>query len=144
MKSNLLTAFAIAAAMAFTGSASAKSPKQKAAKPIAQHVVLIGVDGWGAYSVPKAHDIPNIKYFMENGCYTLTDRSVLPSSSAINWASMFMGVPTEMHGYTQWNSQRPEIPSAVANATTFRLLYSARYAARSLRPRQAWCLSGAA
>lgn len=116
MKKNLLTIVAIAMAMMFAGTASAKSPKQKTAKAKAQHVVLIGIDGWGAYSVPKAHDIPNIKYFMDNGCYTLTDRSVLPSASAINWASMFMGLPTEMHGYTQWNSKRPEIPSAVTNA----------------------------
>lgn len=77
-----------------------------------KHVVLIGIDGWGAFSLEKAHDIPNIRYLMTNGCYTLKDRAVLPSSSAINWASMFMGAPTEMHGYTQWNSRTPEIPSA--------------------------------
>ena len=111
-----MTTIAVAFAMAFTGAVSAKSPNSNAAKPKAKHVVLIGLDGWGAYSVPKAHDIPNIKYFMDNGCYTLTDRAVLPSASAINWASMFMGVPTEMHGYTQWNSQHPEIPSSVTNS----------------------------
>ena len=72
-----------------------------AAKQKAKHVILIGMDGWGAYSVPKA-DIPAIKSLMTNGCYTLHSRSVLPSSSAINWASMFMGVGTELHGYTTW------------------------------------------
>ena len=66
-----------------------------AAKQKAKHVILIGMDGWGAYSVPKA-DIPAIKSLMTNGCYTLHSRSVLPSSSAINWASMFMGVGTEL------------------------------------------------
>lgn len=70
-----------------------------AAKQKAKHVILIGMDGWRAYSVPKA-DIPAIKSLMTNGCYTLHSRSVLPSSSAINWASMFMGVGTELHGYT--------------------------------------------
>lgn len=58
-----------------------------AAKQKAKHVILIGMDGWGAYSVPKA-DIPAIKSLMTNGCYTLHSRSVLPSSSAINWASI--------------------------------------------------------
>lgn len=72
-----------------------------AAKRQAKHVVLIALDGWGAYSVPKA-DIPNIKSLMDEGCYTLHKRSVFPSSSAINWASMFMGVGTELHGYTEW------------------------------------------
>lgn len=82
----------------------------------AKHVVLIGIDGWGGYSVPKAHDIPNLQNLMTNGAYTLKNRSVLPSSSAINWASMFNGAPTEIHGYTQWGSRRPEIPSAVVNS----------------------------
>ena len=58
------------------------------AKNRAKHVVLIGLDGWGAYSVESA-DIPHIKKLMEEGCYTLKKRSVLPSSSAVNWASMF-------------------------------------------------------
>lgn len=114
MKKILFYALAIMAAMTFGVSANAKAPK--ANKPKAQHVVLLGLDGWGAYSVPKATDIPNIKYFMDNGCYTLTDRSVLPSSSAINWASMFMGVPTEVHGYTTWGSQAPEVEPLVKNS----------------------------
>lgn len=81
----------------------------------AKHVVLIAIDGWGAYSVPKAQNIPHIKGLMEQGCYTLKERSVLPSSSAINWASMFNGTATEIHGYTAWNSRTPEIPSMVTN-----------------------------
>lgn len=40
------------------------------AKGKAKHVVLIGLDGWGAYSVPKA-DIPTIKQLMADGAYTL-------------------------------------------------------------------------
>lgn len=45
-------------------------PNSFATKRKAQHVVLIGLDGWGAYSVEKA-DIPNIKNVMANGAYTL-------------------------------------------------------------------------
>lgn len=87
----------------------------QAVRPKAKHVVLIGIDGWGAYSVPKA-DIPNIKAQMDRGCFTLKHRSVLPSSSAINWSSMFMSLPTELHGYTTWGSQKPEIPSRTENS----------------------------
>lgn len=83
-----------------------------AAKLKAKHVILIGMDGWGAYSVPKA-EMPNVKMLMESGCYTLEKRTVLPSSSAPNWAAMFMGVGTELHGYTTWGSQKPELPSRV-------------------------------
>lgn len=42
-------------------------------------------------------------------------RSVLPSSSAVNWASMFMGAGPELHGYTEWGSRTPELPSRVLN-----------------------------
>lgn len=90
--------------------AQAKSPWK------AKHVILIGIDGWGGYSVAKAHDIPNLQSLMTNGAWTAKTRSVLPSSSAINWASMFNGAPTEIHGYTQWGSRKPEIPSAVVNS----------------------------
>lgn len=76
----------------------------------AQHVILIGLDGWGAYSVEKAN-IPNIKQLMKDGSYTLTKRSVLPSSSAVNWASMFMGAGPELHGYTEWGTKTPDLPS---------------------------------
>lgn len=96
----------------------------------AKHVVLIGLDGWGAYSVLKA-EIPNIRKMMNEGCYTLKKRSALPSSSAINWASMFMGAGPELHGYTQWGSKVPELPSREVTEngifpTIFYLLHKAR------------------
>lgn len=95
----------------------------------AKHVVLIGLDGWGAYSVQQA-DIPTIKQLMADGSYTLEKRSALPSSSAINWASMFMGAGPELHGYTQWGSKTPELPSRELNEhgifpTIFQLLRDA-------------------
>lgn len=64
----------------------------------AKHVILIGLDGWGSYSVKQA-DMPNTKKMMDEGSYTLKKRSVFPSSSVENWASMFMGVGPELHGY---------------------------------------------
>ncbi len=75
----------------------------------ATHVVLIGLDGWGAYSVEKSRT-PHIHQLMQQGAYTLQKRSVLPSSSAVNWASMFMGAGPELHGYTSWNSRTPDLP----------------------------------
>ena len=96
----------------------------------AKHVILIGLDGWGAYSLPKA-DMPNVKKLMENGAYTLKKRSTLPSSSAINWASMFMGAGPELHGYTEWGSKTPELPSRELNQhgifpTVFQVLRDAQ------------------
>ena len=64
---------------------SGQQPKMKAG-----HVIFIGVDG---VSTPAFKDpallarMPNVKMMMENGSYTLGKRSVMPSSSAINWAT---------------------------------------------------------
>lgn len=76
-RQNLLTLLATFALLfSFTYSCNAKG------KDKAKHVVFIGLDGWGAYSLPKA-DMPNVKKLMEDGSYTLKKRSALPSSSAI-------------------------------------------------------------
>lgn len=83
-----------------------------AAKPKAKHLIYIGLDGWGSYSVTKA-EMPTVQALMAKGCYTLKKRTVLPSSSAVNWASMFMGAGPELHGYTTWGSRTPELPSRV-------------------------------
>ncbi len=88
-----------------------------AARKKAKHVVMIGVDGWAAEAVRRApaEDLPNIHYLMDHGAWTLSKRSVMPSASAINWASMFNGLPTEMHGFYKWNSVHGDIPSTSDN-----------------------------
>lgn len=78
--------------------------------PIIEHVVFIGIDGWDSRSFYDAN-IPTIKHFKENGFWTLKKRSVLPSSSGPNWATIFTGLGVEQHGYTEWGSVIPEIPS---------------------------------
>lgn len=85
---------------------------QRSSEPFAKHVILIGSDGFGAYAFKKAK-IPNLRKMMANGSFSLEARSVLPSSSAVNWASMIMGSGPELHGYTEWGSKIPELPSKV-------------------------------
>lgn len=97
----------------FAGLLVSYAARTKGVKDI-KHVVLIGLDGWGAYSVPKA-DMPMVKSMMNSGAYTLEARSVLPSSSAVNWATMIMGAGPELHGFTTWGSQKPDLPSRVLN-----------------------------
>ncbi|MCE7992703.1 MAG: alkaline phosphatase [Roseivirga sp.] len=80
-----------------------------------RHVVLIGSDGLGAYAFEKAR-IPNIRKLMNGGSYSLQARSVLPSSSAVNWASMIMGSGPELHGFTEWGSKTPELPSRIVGS----------------------------
>lgn len=84
----------------------------KKTQPLAKHVILIGSDGFGAYAFEKAK-IPTIRKMMKGGAYSLKARSVLPSSSAVNWASILMGSGSELHGYTEWGSKTPELPSRI-------------------------------
>ncbi len=75
-----------------------------------EHVVMIGLDGLAGNRV-EAADMPILKQMMAEGAWTLRARSILPSSSACNWASMYMGVGPEMHGYNTWGSRTPDFPS---------------------------------
>lgn len=106
----LTSLFAVLIALFTLGSCTESSTTPTNQPWKAEHVIFIGLDGWGSYSVEKA-DMPNVKQLMSKGSYTLQKRSVLPSSSAVNWASMFMGAGPELHGYTTWGSQTPDLPS---------------------------------
>lgn len=77
-----------------------------------KHVILIGSDGFGAYAFEKAK-VPNLRAMMQAGSWSLQARTVLPSSSAANWASMVMGAGPELHGYTTWGSKKPDMPARV-------------------------------
>lgn len=83
-------------------------------RPLTDHVVLIGLDGMASAYFDRS-ELPNISALMDQGCWTLSKRSAFRSSSAINWASMFMGAGPELHGYTTWGSKTPEHPSRVLN-----------------------------
>lgn len=129
MKKTLILLLAAALTVACTGG-----------KP--RKVLFFGVDGLASWCVEKATDsipdrIPNLIKLMEESAWTLEKRSVAPTSSAINWASTFMGVPTEMHAYTKWNSKESAFkPYAVGPngmpPTVFTLLKEQRPEAASL------------
>lgn len=78
------------------------------AKKAAPHVIIFGLDGWGSFSMEEA-DIPNIRSLMSGGTYTLEKRTMQPSHSATNWASMFTGVGPQIHGFTSCCSPKPDI-----------------------------------
>lgn len=80
-----------------------------------KHVFFIGLDGWGSYTLDKA-EMPHIQKMMEEGAWTQNKRTVLPSHSATNWASMFTGVGTEMHGFWKCCSEKPDLEPVIQNA----------------------------
>ncbi|MBQ8097936.1 MAG: alkaline phosphatase [Bacteroidaceae bacterium] len=85
--------------------------KQKASKKAPKHIIIVGFDGMSAQSIREADAMPFYESMMKKGAYTLTRRSVLPSSSACNWASLYMAAGPEQHGYNKWNSRTPDFPS---------------------------------
>lgn len=101
--------FLLACCLWTCSSTSPSAPVKE--KNLPKHVILVGFDGWSAFSVNNGVEMPTTRQLMADGATDLKSRSVLPSSSAVNWASMFMGAGPELHGYTEWGSQVPELPS---------------------------------
>lgn len=92
------------------------SLRVEAKTPTFKHVVLIASDGFSAeVMAANPGKFPNIEKLFKRGSYSLEARSVLPSSSAINWATLLMGAPSEMHGFTDWGSKTPEVKPAYVN-----------------------------
>ena len=97
-------------ALALVAASALSSCGCRAPKPKADHLIFIALDGWATQSLKDSMDrMPTVQALMADGCYTLHKRSTMPSSSATNWATLFMGVPPEMHGYNAWNSKVPVI-----------------------------------
>ena len=84
---------------------------KKLPKQAPKHVVIIGLDGLSSESLREGNPMPFLRTLMEGGTWALQKRSVLPSSSALNWASLYMGAGPEQHGYNTWSSRKPDFPS---------------------------------
>ncbi len=77
---------------------------------LAQHVVLIGFDGWGSYCMDSVK-MPHTRKLMSEGCYTLKKKAILPSISSPNWSVLFCGAPMEFVGwYANGNTPNLEQP----------------------------------
>ena len=64
----------------------------------AGHVVVIGLDGWASEGMDRAK-MPQVKQLIAEGASTMYKNSVVPTLGTENWASMFSGLPVEMHGF---------------------------------------------
>lgn len=76
-----------------------------------RHVLFIGSDGMSA-AVLRRPGIraPTIRSLMAQGSWSLRARTILPSSSASNWAAMFQCSGPEQNGYVDWNTKEPSVP----------------------------------
>ena len=80
------------------------------------HIIIIGFDGWGSSSYENA-EMPFLKSMVSESAWTLKKRSILPTSSACNWASMFKGAGPEAHGYIAWDTRKPAFDITYADET---------------------------
>lgn len=94
---------------------------------VAEHVVVIGVDGLGSEGVRRVNP-PNLARLRREGASTLSARAVMPTSSSPNWASMIMGAGPDRHGVTSndwqpWKFERA--PTAVGSGGIFPTIFGA-------------------
>ncbi len=89
-------------------------------------VVMFGVDGMSTDGVLSAHT-PTMHRMMQEGAYTMHDRSVLPTSSSPNWASMISGAGPDRHGVTSNSWERNDdgiAPVAIGDEGIFPTIFS--------------------
>ena len=80
-----------------------------------EHVIVIGVDGMSPDGLRKAAT-PVMDDMIAHGAVKWTVRTVLPTSSSQNWASMIMGAGPEQHGITSnaWERNKHTLPPVIA------------------------------
>jgi predicted AlkP superfamily pyrophosphatase or phosphodiesterase len=81
-----------------------------------KHVFVIGIDGMSCEGLKKAQT-PNMDMLIQNGALCDRVRTVLPSSSSPNWASMLMGAGPEIHGIisNEWQVDKHDLDATVTN-----------------------------
>lgn len=62
--------------------------------------------------------MPNLSALRDEGAFAVA-RCHRITASAINWKSVFSGLPPEIHGFAKWNSQKPDIEPPPAAATPY-------------------------
>lgn len=67
-------------------------------KRIYSHVVVVGIDGMGAFC--NNTPTPNIDRIFKNECFTTDALSMAPTISAQNWGAMLLGAKPSVHGLT--------------------------------------------
>ncbi len=113
MKRRLLFILSLMVAITCT-TATAQKADFATKKPF-KHVILVGYDGMSSHALNAGANMPTLSKLMQEGAHTTEARCILPSSSACNWASMFMGASSEIHGYNTWGSRTPDLPSRELN-----------------------------
>jgi len=84
--------------------------------PEVQHVILIGLDGFGAKGLQLA-ETPRMNEMIANGSVSITTRSVMPTGSGPNWTSMLTATIPLHHGVinNNWSKESYTITPSLQN-----------------------------
>lgn len=88
-----------------------------------KHVVILGVDGGGAFFLNTA--TPHMDAIFAGGAFTYTWKAVYPSISAQNWGAMLHGVLPEFHRLTNQIVASRSYPSNSPYPSVFRVVREA-------------------
>ena len=74
-----------------------------------KRVIFVGADGLGSKFI---REFPEYMPTLRSGMLVLDMRTLLPSLSANNWRTIFTSVPSSVHGYCDYASEKPELEPA--------------------------------
>ena len=94
--------------------------RQTDSTPRAKHVILIGLDGVGAYGFQRAHT-PRMNEMARNGALSVKSRCIRETSSSQNWMTMLSGAIPAQHGVTSndWEPDNHAIEPILKNKAGF-------------------------
>jgi predicted AlkP superfamily pyrophosphatase or phosphodiesterase len=98
-------------------------PAQPRPGALARHVVVISIDGLRPDAI-QAAGARNLQRMMEEGAYSLTAQTIMPSRTLPSHTSMLTGVEPDVHGIT-WNDEQVDAQGRVRVATVFDMADSA-------------------
>lgn len=81
------------------------------------HVLVIGIDGCAAHGFSMTENLPNFKFLMQNGAYTLKARTIMPSVSGPSWSTILTGTTPERHsvGDNDWRIENRPMEPIIQN-----------------------------
>lgn len=98
------------------------SPRLPSAS-LTQHVLLVSIDGLRPDAINR-FEAPTLRRLMEEGTYSLSARTIMPSTTLPSHTSMLSGEPPDEHGVF-WNN----VVSAETDVVTFATVFSVARAA---------------
>ena len=101
-------------------SGTASSGDEPAPERSISHVIIVGVDGGGAYF--RDAETPNLDRIMENGTVTYDCLTSKPTISAQCWGSMLHGVTPAYHGLSNGIVEETAYPSDSPYPSVFRVI----------------------